>query len=193
MRLLRVGIAAACVVTGLTLAPAGAADSFFGDCAAPTADFLPTVGAVTCQQVPSPALGGTSAFSYYVPPGCAPATGRRCPVFYLLHGFGGDYTSMLGTTAHPSAYVAALTSGPKRDPRTVSDPWLDADPAGWVAKPPIDAVLIAPDGRTVPGGFGPQPGLDGFWIDWNPRYARDGDTPRYDTPPPRFETQLMQE
>src|SRR5205823_685858 len=84
------------------------------------------------QELTSPALGGTTAFSYFVPPACAPASGRRCPVLYLLHGFGGDYTSMLGTAAHPSAWVASVGSGPPVDPHRVADPWNYSDPAHWV-------------------------------------------------------------
>ena len=49
--------------------------------------------------------GGTTAFSYFFPPDCIPPPqqDRRCPVLYLLHGFGGDHTSELGTGDHPSA------------------------------------------------------------------------------------------
>ncbi len=97
--------------------------AFFAGCAAPGPRPTVVVGKVSCQELPSPALGGTTAFSYYVPPACAPADGRRCPVLYLLHGFGGDYTSMLGTAGHPSAWVAALSSGPPVDPHQVADPW----------------------------------------------------------------------
>src|SRR5262249_4441127 len=151
------------------------------------------VGRVTCQEIPSAALGGTTAFSYLVPAPCAPDTGRTCPVIYLLHGFGGDYTSMLGTGDDPSAYAAALTSGPKVDPHTVSDPWDYSDPKTWVAKPTLDAILIAPDGRTLPGGYGPAAGLDGYWTDWNPRYAKGGSDEKYSTPAPRFEAQVLDE
>jgi S-formylglutathione hydrolase FrmB len=63
-----------------------------------------------------------------------------------------------------------------------------SDPAGWVAKPAIDFILVAPHGQTLEGGFGPVAGLDGFWADWNPRFAAGGDSQRYETPPPRFES-----
>jgi hypothetical protein len=62
-----------------------------------------------------------------------------------------------------------------------------------VPRPELPLVLVAPHGRTLAGGFGPGADLDGFWSDWNPRYAGDGDTPRYDTPPPRFESFLVDE
>ena len=114
-------------------------------------------------------------------------------MFYELHGFGGSYTSMLGTGDDPSAYVAALASGPSKNPHTVRDPWNYSDPAKWVPKPAVDAVLIAPDGRTVPGGYGPSAGLDGYWVDWNPRYAKGGDQTRYNTPAPQFEKQFLDE
>ncbi|MFL6239873.1 MAG: alpha/beta hydrolase [Actinomycetes bacterium] len=185
--------AAAGAVTPAIAATHAADSDFFPGCAAYSSNPVLALGSVNCLELPSPAIDGTTAFSYYVPPDCAPALGRHCPVFYLLHGFGGDYTSMLGTHDHPSAYVAALASGPTTDPHEVSDPWSYSDPAQWVAKPPIDAVMIAPDGRTVPGGYGPSSGLDGYWIDWNPRYAGTGQHPRYDTPPPKFEKQFLDE
>src|SRR5437764_949239 len=54
-------------------------------------------------------------------------------------------------------------------------------------------ILVAPHGRTVPGGYGPAPDLDSFWTDWNPRYAAGGDSPKYPTPAPRFSTFLTDE
>jgi S-formylglutathione hydrolase FrmB len=199
MRPVRLLVSAALVASVVAVTPAlagsgpSATSAFFPGCSAPTATPSLTVGRVDCLLLPSVALGGTTAFSYFVPPACAPATGHRCPVFYELHGFGGDYTSMLGTGDDPSAYVAALSSGPTKDPHDVSDPWNYSDPAKWVGKPSLDAVLIAPDGRTVPGGYGPSAGLDGYWIDWNPRYAKGGDHTRYDTPAPQFEKQFLDE
>lgn len=174
--------------------------SFFPGCNAPVSalgTLTVVVGTVTCQEMPSADLGGTTAFSYYVPKQCAPAVldpvGARCPVLYLLHGFGGDYTSELGTASAPSAMVAALDSGPPVDPNHVLDPWDYGNPSGWVPMSPIDFILVAPDGRTVPGGYGPGPGLDGFWMDWNPRYGAGGDQHVYGTPPPRFEASLLDE
>jgi S-formylglutathione hydrolase FrmB len=180
------------------LQPVDATAAFFPGCNPPVSGPLDVrVGTVTCQEVPSADLGGVTAFSYYVPPQCAPAvldpSGRRCPVLYLLHGFGGDYTSELGTASAPSAMVAALDAGPPVDPNEAPDPWDYADPSTWVKMSPIDFILVAPDGRTVPGGYGPAPGLDGFFMDWNPRYARGGDEQVYDTPPPRFEASLLGE
>ena len=156
----------------------------FTDCATAL-----VVGRVACQPISSRLLGGRTAFSYYLPPACV---GRRCPVLYLLHGFGGDYHSMLGTGDHPSAWVSALTSGP---PGTawMADPWDHADPAQWVPRSHLDLILVAPDGRTIAGGFGPSGGLDGYWTDWNPRFAKGGDSQRYATPPPRFASYLREE
>ena len=125
------------------------------------------VAVVACQTLPSEALGGTTAFSYYVPAACRD---ERCPTLYLLHGFGGDLRSMLGTADKPTTWVNALGS-----------------------KPQLPVVLVAPDGRTVPDGFGPSAGLEGFWADWNPRYAKGGDSRRYDTPAPRFAAELTDE
>jgi len=180
------------LLVGFGPSVAGAAP--FAECAAdPPATIV--VGRVACQRMPSAFLGGTTAFSYYVPPACDPVAfpARRCPALYLLHGFGGDYHSMLGTAAAPSAWVAALSKGPPRDPRRVPDPWTMSDPAGWSPKTPIDFILIAPHGQTLEGGYGPVAGLDGFWADWNPRFARGGDAQRYATPPPRFESFLARE
>ena len=173
----------------------GAAAGPYDGCAAAGSPIQ--VGVVACQTLPSAALGGTTVFSYFVPPACAPtqlaARHERCPTLYLLHGFGGDLHSMLGTAAHPSGWVAALSSKPKIDPASTSQPWTLSDPSTWVAAPALPVVLIAPDGRTVPGGFGPGAGLEGFWTDWNPRYARGGDSQRYDTPAPRFSSELTDE
>src|SRR5437870_1827929 len=77
-----------------------------------------------CQLVPTGGTlgnaGVTTPVSYYVPSACT--SDNRCPVLYLLHGFGGDYKGMLGTPADhrpghdardkPSAWVRALDSGP---------------------------------------------------------------------------------
>jgi len=100
---------------------------------------------------------------------------------------------MLGTTKDPSAYVAALSSGPKVNPHSVDDPWDYSDPSAWVRRPALNAVLIAPDGRTVPDGYGPEPGLDGYWLDWNPDHAKGGAHESYNTPAPRFEAELLHE
>jgi len=159
--------------------PQANAAPMFADCAAPTDNATIVVGQVACQQVHSDAIGGTTAFSYFVPLACGPAAGHICPVLYLLHGFGGDYHGMLGTAAHPSSWVQALSKKPPVDPRTSSEPWTLSDPASWVPATPIDMILVAPHGRTVPGGFGPGPDIDSYWTDWNPRYAAGGDDPKY--------------
>jgi S-formylglutathione hydrolase FrmB len=93
---------------------------------------------------------------------------------------------MLGTKAEPSAWVSSLSRRPKVRPENTKQPWNEADVSKWKRAHPIDMVLIAPDGRTVPGGFGPEPLLESFWADWNPRYAKGGSDRRYDTPAPRF-------
>lgn len=160
----------------------------FAHCQAP--DAPRSIGVVACRREPAPELGGTTAFEYFVPPGCAM---RRCPTLYLLHGFGGDLTSMLGTPRDPSAWVAALAHQPAVSPYATSQPWKYADQRAWKPASPIDMVLIAPDGRTVPGGYGPGPLLDGFWADWNPRYAKGGRDARYATPPPRFASYVADE
>jgi S-formylglutathione hydrolase FrmB len=165
-----------------------AASDPFAGCQAPTAPRV--IGSVACRREPAPELGGTTAFEYYVPPGCAT---HRCPTLYLLHGFGGDLTSMLGTPADPSAWVAALARQPAVSPYATSQPWKYADQRKWKPAPGIDMVLVAPDGRTVPGGYGPGPLLDGFWVDWNPRYAKGGADSAYSTPPPRFASYVVDE
>src|SRR5438270_2640581 len=91
------------------------------------------VGQVACQELTSNLLGnGVAApFEYYVPPVCDPTSGVRCPVLYLLHGFGGDYTEMLdgpGTTS--SAWIQAEQKQPPAG--FESHPWDYADP-GHVA------------------------------------------------------------
>jgi hypothetical protein len=181
---------ATCLLATLSgvAAPSVAAGPFDACESASTAAVV--VGRVTCRRIASPFLGGETAFSYFVPTVCDPVANpdRRCPTLYLLHGFGGDYTTMLGTGDAPSAWVSALASGPAVDPHSVSDPWTLSDPAGWVAKDPIGFVVVAPHGQTLDGGYGPVGGVDGFWTDWNPRFAKGGDAEAYATPPPRFES-----
>ena len=166
-------------------------------CTAPPAPGRPVhvvVGIVACQELTSFTLGNgvPSPFEYYVPPACAPAAGVRCPVLYLLHGFGGDYTEMLGTPGTTtSAWVQALDHAPP--PGFEAAPWLYYNPTTWSAAPALNFILVAPLGQTLPGGYGPAPGQDSYWVDWNPRYALGGDQQRYDTPPPRFEQYLTTE
>lgn len=191
MRLSGIGLVAlGSLLMPLATGGAGRAAEF-DECQAPSDP--PVARVVACRTIESSSLGGTTAFSYYLPPRCDPVEhpGRRCPVLYLLHGFGGDYRSMLGTAAQPSAWVRALTAGPPVDPRTMLDPWRYADPAGWGALEPLDLILVAPHGKTV--GHGPLAGVDGFWTDWNPRFAAGGDSQRYPSPPPRFTSFLIEE
>jgi S-formylglutathione hydrolase FrmB len=192
-----VGIVVALVaaLVGFAAPSAPAADGP-ESCAAPPADgqqLAVVVGDVACQQLVTNLLGpGIPApFEYYVPPACAPDLHVRCPVLYLLHGFGGDFDEMVGVPGDPSPWVSALSKRPKDG--FESDPRANADPTGWVEAAPLPIILVAPRGRTLDGGYGPGPDLDSYWGDWNPRYARDGDSPRYDTPPPRFESFLVDE
>ncbi|MGH7818511.1 MAG: alpha/beta hydrolase [Candidatus Binatia bacterium] len=179
------------LATALAIAPAAGANDDFPGCDEPSAPVVRT-DVVGCQLVDGTLVGGPIPFSYYVPAACElPA--HPCPVVYLLHGFGGSYRSLLGSAVAPSAWVKALTSGPPVDPNKVLDPWRYADASLWEPKPPLPLILVASHGRTVPGGFGPEPDLDGFWVDWNPRYAEGRDDERYDTPPPRFESYLAGE
>lgn len=176
--------------------PAGAAadNGFAPECTNAADAPALSVGVVGCIRMPSAGLGATTAFSYFVPPACDPAAGARCPVLYYLHGTGGSYREGLGSKGSAgSAWVKALRSGPPVDPRTVAEPWRYADPSTWVPKPALDLILIAPHGLTLPGGHGPGPDQNPFWMDWNPRYAQGGDQPRYDTPPPLFESHVVDE
>ncbi|HUC37520.1 MAG TPA: alpha/beta hydrolase-fold protein [Acidimicrobiales bacterium] len=165
-----------------------------GPAPAPGTTIDVAVGAVACQELTTHLLGdGVAApFEYYVPPQCAPARSVRCPTVYLLHGFGGDYTEMLGkpgTTS--SAWIAAETSQPP--PGFEADPWNYQDPSTWTKAPALGMILVAPLGQTLPGGYGPHAGMDSYWVNWNPRYALGGDDQRYDTPPPQFESFFLDE
>lgn len=166
-------------------------------CAAPPAPGRPVgvvVGAVACQELTSFTLGNgvPAPFEYYVPVACAPADRVRCPVLYLLHGFGGDYTEMLGSPGTTtSAWVQALDH--QAPPGFEAAPWLYYNPTSWSQAPALNFILVAPLGQTLPGGYGPAPGQDSYWVDWNPSYALGGDQQRYDTPPPRFEQYLTTE
>lgn len=180
----------------LSALPTGAApdNGFAPECVNAADLATPTVGVVDCVRLPSDMLGATTAFSYYVPPACDPALGRECPVLYYLHGTGGSYREGLGGKGSAgSAWVRALTSGPPVDVRAEAEPWRWANPTTWVPQSTLDLILVAPHGLTLPGGNGPGPHQNPFWMDWNPRYAQGGDTPRYDTPPPRFESHVIQE
>ena len=166
---------------------------------APGTTITPVLGAVACQELSDSAdlLGPGIAvpFEYYVPTACTPAA--RCPVLYLLHGFGGDYTEMLGKPGEDLkdlAWVSAETSAPPAG--FESHPWDFADPHSWQSPPGLAAlhmILVAPLGQTLSGGYGPQAGMDSYWLDWNPRYAQGGSQQRYATPAPRFATFLTSE
>jgi hypothetical protein len=169
-------------------------NGFAPECAQAADVMVLTVGVVDCVRLHSDMLGNTSAFSYYIPPACAPELGRDCPVLYYLHGTGGSYREAVGSKGSSGGeWVRPLTSGPPVDPRTQPDPWNYSDSSKWVPKPALDMIVVAPHGKTLPGGYGPRPNQDPFWFDWNPRYAKGGDQQRYDTPPPRFASYVVNE
>jgi hypothetical protein len=194
-------VVAALVAFVFPLNHAKADAGYAAECGPPSGPFQLVVGKVACQRFASAAIGGVTAFSYYVPPACAQS--GNCPVVYLMHGTGGDYTSALGTVGSPvpPPRVAALTSGPPIDvTNPLAETWNYTDPTKWVPKPPINVVFIAPNNRTVPGGYGPTSNpfysdnhFDGLWANWNPRYALGGEHQLYDTPPPRFEDMVADE
>jgi pimeloyl-ACP methyl ester carboxylesterase len=178
--------------------PAATTNPFPTRCSPPPAAGTPptmVVGTVACQELVTHDLGNgvPAPFEYYVPPQCTATADTRCPVMYLLHGFGGDYTEMLGAPGTTtSAWVQAETKAPPAG--FASAPWNYYDPTTWQpAQPAIPFILVAPLGQTLPGGYGPAPGMDSYWIDWNPRYAQGGDSERYHTPPPLFEQYVTQE
>jgi S-formylglutathione hydrolase FrmB len=159
-------LAALSLALAAIVAPVGSARAAAPSCGTPLSGL--TIGSIATASCASDDLGGATTFSYYIPSLCNATT--RCPVLYLLHGFGGDYRSMLGSAEHPSAYARALT----KDPITGAD------------LPDIPFIVIAPDGRTVqtikPGA--PPADQESFWVDWNPRYW---------TNPPRFEAFVTDE
>ena len=191
-------VMAVLLIGAVQIGPSHAQQEYASECAPPGGTFQLVVGAVACQRFASAAVGGVTAFSYYVPPACAQS--GNCPVVYLTHGTGGDYHAYL-TKDTTHAMVAALTSGPPIDvTQPLADTWNYTDPAKWVPKSPINVVFIVPNNRTVPGGFGPTGNgdysdghYDGLWANWNPRYALGGDHQLYDTPPPRFESMVVDE
>lgn len=182
------------ITTSAALAGTTKSANSFPGCAAPPAidkkiDLI--VGNVACQELTTHLLGdGIAApFEYYVPPTCRT---MKCPSMYLLHGFGGSYTEMLGTPGTTtSAWIAAEASQPPSG--FESDPWNYQNPDTWKPASALPMILVAPLGQTLPGGYGPGPGLDSYWVDWNPRYALGGDSQRYDTPPPKFESYILDE
>jgi len=185
-------------------ARAATASTIFDGCAAaptPTKPMTVVVGQVACQYLTTHLLGdGIGApFEYFVPPDCDPKFGVKCPTLYLLHGFGGDYTEMLGpqgtsptSDTLSSGWIAAETSTPPA--AAASQPWVYAHPSTWSPASALDMILVAPLGQTLKGGYGPDPaGQDSYWADWNPKYALNGSSQRYTTPPPRFESFLIDE
>ena len=196
----RTGTAAALAIGALLALPLGPAraeaqdNGFAPECTNAADLAVLTVGLVDCVRLPSAMLGNTSAFSYYIPPACDPALGRECPVLYYLHGTGGSYRQGLGAKGSEGGeWVKPLTSGPPVDPRTQAEPWRYASMSTWVPKPALDMIVVVPHGMTLPGGYGPEPHQDPFWFDWNPRYAKGGDSQRYDTPAPRFASYVVDE
>jgi hypothetical protein len=180
------------------LAPAeAAAQELAAECEyAPDGPSHVVVGSVECLRFDSAMMGGGMPFSYYVPPGCDPALGRKCPVFYFLHGLSGNYQVGLGPRGQAdSHWVRALASGPPVDARTLAEPWLFESTASWVPKPPLDFVLIAPHGVTLPGGYGPSPDApkDTGWQDFHPQYWEGGESQVFDGPPPRGASMVTEE
>ena len=191
-RALIAGFAALAALAVVPMAARAEEPTFAPECLPPTHEPVLTVGVVECQRLHSDFVGGVTAFSYFVPHACAPSNDRRCPVVYFLHGTGGSYREGVGSRGSSgNAWVRALAAGPPVDPRTHPEPWTLSNPSTWVSRPPIDVILVAPHGLTVPGGHGPAVGVDTGWADWNPKYAQGGAFQRYDTPPPRFESFLV--
>lgn len=190
----RLAFVGGCLLLGLgfTEDARGLAGRIDPNCSPPTTDPVLVVGTVGCQLLESSFMGGTTAFSYYIPDACDPALERTCPVLYYLHGTGGSHREGVGVTRSAgNSWVKALTSGPPVDPRADPEPWNYADPATWVEKPPIDMIIVSPHHPTV--AYGPAPDHDTQWVDWNPRYAAGGDSERYGTPPPRSARMVVHE
>lgn len=53
-------------------------------------------GSLLETWIDQPSLGASRRTTVYLPPSWTPASGRRYPVLYLLHGLGGDETSWTG-------------------------------------------------------------------------------------------------
>jgi hypothetical protein len=69
-------------------------------------------------------------------------------------------------------------------------------PDTWIpAESPIDMVIVAPHGVTLPDGYNPTPGQakDCGWQDWNPDYWEGGAHPFYAGPPPRCASMFTDE
>jgi S-formylglutathione hydrolase FrmB len=190
-------IAAALFALSLLSPAESAAQELAPECAYPqNAAPQLVVGQVDCLRFDSAMMGGVIPFSYYIPPACDPALGRKCPVLYLLHGLTGGYQQMIGARGQgDNAFVRALTSGPPVDPRTVAEPWLYHTTDTWVAKPPLDFILVAPHGVTLPSGYNPTPGQakDCGWQDYHPAYWEGGEHQFYDGPPPRCASMFTEE
>lgn len=185
----------------LALPSSARAEEFAAECRPADAPIVIKIGELECQRVHSDAVGGITAFTYWIPDGCRD---KRCPVLYVLHGTSCSYGCVLGNVGEAAvrfgdsprrrAWELALTSRPNVDDVWAQpDPWAFRDPVNWIPAPAIDMVMIAPHNRTVPGGYGPTPWTDGGWLNWNPKYSRDGAYPVYDTPPPLFETHVIHE
>src|SRR5437763_898487 len=107
------GVSALALVGGLvgvlTGAVAFGSDEYAAECGPAEGPIVAVVGQVACQRFYSAAVGGITAFSYYIPSACAQS--GNCPVVYLTHGTGGDYRTYLSNDTTP-AMVSALTPGP---------------------------------------------------------------------------------
>lgn len=185
----------ALLLSSIVAAPPADAAEFAEQCAAPTDGPLTlAVGVVGCQRMVSENVGGVTAFGYWIPPACDPASGARCPVLYYLHGTGGSFLEGVGAVGSSgNAWIKSLTHGPPVNPRTAPDHTVYANTATWVDQPDLDMIVISPHGMTVPDGFGPAPGKETFWFDWNPKYAQGGAYEKYPTPAPRYGSFLQTE
>ena len=183
------------VVVGMPAARAARPDG--SECALDDETLVLTVGQVDCLRLPSTYMGAPVPVGYFIPEACRPSDDQprpACPVLYYLHGTSGSYREGVGTAGSSGgAWVQALSAGPPVDPRQDPEPWQWSDTSTWVPKPALDLIIVSPHGATLPGGHGPAVDQDTGWFDWNPRYAHEGDTPRYATPPPQPASFLAEE
>jgi hypothetical protein len=99
------------------------------------------VGSVECVRFDSAMMGGVVPFTYYVPPACHPALGRKCPMLYLLHGLtGGDQQMMAARGQAENEFVRSPLFG-QRCHNAVGTPApprsLEAAPLRAAGLPPI--------------------------------------------------------
>jgi enterochelin esterase-like enzyme len=106
-------------------------------------------GTVAQIWYPSPSLNMTRRMYVYTPPGYETSGSTRYPVFYLLHGGGGDEDVWTNLGRAPEIFDNLIAQG-KANPMIVVMPNFNADQKASQDFIPVEVRPIAPDTLRFP-------------------------------------------